>query len=298
VKSDAHRSKYSALHDRESPDSAALCGSCHDIVTQGGVHLERTFLEWRESLFAQPGFGQLTCGGCHMTGDDAPAADFPGVPERRVHEHTFAGVDVALTPFPELEAQREAIARDLDPAIGVQLCAADAGGGEVDLSVRLDNIMAGHMWPSGAAQDRRAWVELTAFSGDTRVYASGLVGDGETPADPNLWLFGDRMLDTNGVETHMFWEAASYVSELLPPTVTNDPTDPRFDHSRRRTYRIPAGVDRVEVKLRLRAMNLATIDDLIASGDLDPAVRARIPTFDLLGSRVTWRASDGFVCRP
>ena len=53
VANDAHPSKYSVLHDRNDLESAKLCGSCHDIITPKGVHLERTFAEWQETLFAE-----------------------------------------------------------------------------------------------------------------------------------------------------------------------------------------------------------------------------------------------------
>ncbi len=59
----AHPSQHSDLHDRRSLDSSALCGSCHDIVTPAGVALERTFAEWKETLFADPSNpSALSCG--------------------------------------------------------------------------------------------------------------------------------------------------------------------------------------------------------------------------------------------
>ena len=63
-----HRAAYSSLHDRESHDSATMCGACHDVVTLPGAHVERTFDEWNASLYAKP--GQLACGKCHMDGRD------------------------------------------------------------------------------------------------------------------------------------------------------------------------------------------------------------------------------------
>src|SRR5690606_5213466 len=48
-----HGTEYSALHDRNRLESSTLCGACHDIVVPNGFHLERTFLEWRESLYSK-----------------------------------------------------------------------------------------------------------------------------------------------------------------------------------------------------------------------------------------------------
>ena len=102
VANPAHASTYSPLHDRDDLRSAQLCGACHDIVTPVGLELERTYAEWRDTIYAGEVPGrQQTCGNCHMQGYDGTAADFDGVLFRRVHRHTFAGVDVAITDFPE-----------------------------------------------------------------------------------------------------------------------------------------------------------------------------------------------------
>src|SRR5690606_10900943 len=52
VRNDAHRSRASRFHNQTALDSSKMCGSCHDIVTPGGAHIERTFQEWQASIFA------------------------------------------------------------------------------------------------------------------------------------------------------------------------------------------------------------------------------------------------------
>ena len=71
-----------------------MCGTCHDIVTAAGSHIERTFDEWQASLYAKP--GQLSCGKCHMDGRDGPAATVDGAPVRRLHDHSMAAVDARV----------------------------------------------------------------------------------------------------------------------------------------------------------------------------------------------------------
>jgi hypothetical protein len=298
----AHESAYSRLHDRTRRDSSDLCGSCHDIVTPAGVHLERTFAEWLRSLFARDASGTLlTCGGCHMTGRDGNAAQVDGAPRRRVHEHTFAGVDVALSPWPETEAQRAAIARDLDPVLAGRLCVTPHLAG-VEIAVTLDNVLAGHMWPSGAAQDRRAWVEVLAWAGEEVVWSSGDVRDDEAVAaravdDPDLWVMRDHMLDDAGREVHMFWEARRIESTLLAPAVTNDPRDPAYIHAVTRTYRVAARrPDRVTMRVRLRPIDRDVLEELVASGDLAGDLWERVPTFTLAGTVREWRMASGFGC--
>lgn len=300
VSNTAHQSAYSKLHDRDRLDSAAVCGSCHDIVTPGGVHLERTFKEWQGSLFAkdEPGL-KLTCGGCHMPSRMAVAADAPGAEVRKVHDHSMPGVDVALTPFPEMEAQRRAIQSELDSAIGVRLCVTG-----MNIEVSVDNIAAGHGWPSGSNQDRRAWVEVVARDADGGVmFQSGVVGHDEAviehAGDPNLWLFSDQMFDASNRRVHMFWEATTVGSRQIPALASNMPSDPRFsEHVVRRQYFFPPAISaaRITARVRIRPLGYEVIDDLVASGDLEPQVRSRIPTFDLAGSFREWRQSDGPRC--
>ena len=118
----AHRSAYSPLMDRNQIESADACGSCHDVVTPAGVHLERTYLEWDNSLYGEDVRGlRQTCGNCHMDGRDGVAADYPGVPSRRIHSHSMPGVDVALTPFPNAEEQRALVERSLNTTVGSTL---------------------------------------------------------------------------------------------------------------------------------------------------------------------------------
>lgn len=300
VDNGVHRAAYSPLHDRNRLESATLCGSCHDIMTPSGVHLERTFEEWRSSVFADPdNDGQLSCSRCHMKGRDDIAADFEGVPLRRVHDHSFPGVDVALTPAPEMEAQRAGVQDELDTTLLSQICHTF---GESVIEVSLENVAAGHRFPSGAAQDRRAWVEVTAYAQGQVVMQSGAFADDEAisaEADPQLWVMRDRMFDANGEEVHMFWEAASVESQLLPPSTTLRPTDEGYvDPHVTRSYIVPVPVDRITVRVRMRPVDFPLVDELVASGDLDPEVRDAIPTFTLRASELEWRLEMNKRCVP
>ncbi|MDX2052671.1 MAG: multiheme c-type cytochrome [Polyangiaceae bacterium] len=300
IKNPVHGSAHSALLDRESLASSDLCGACHDVVNGHGVALERTFLEWKATIFNSPDpETALTCGKCHMTGSPGAVATFERAPVRRLHEHTFAGVDVALGPWPEKEAQRAAILRDLNPTVLARMCVAAVDSG-VRVDISLENGMAGHMWPSGAAQDRDAWVELVAYAGGKVLFQSGLVAEGQSLAEvpgEDLWRLGDKMFGEQGEPVHMFWEAKSVESNLLPPIVTRDPSDPRYYHAVTRYYRIAQAVpDRITLKVHLRPFKMELLESLIASGDLAPEVKAQVPTFTLAGTELEWTPAVGFQC--
>jgi hypothetical protein len=296
VKNSAHTGAYSALHDRDDLKSASLCGSCHDIVTPAGVHLERSYEEWQATLFDQDDpQHRNTCGACHMPGRNGPAADAPGVKVRRVHDHTMDGVDVALTDFPEADEQRARVQADLDSLLYVELCVEPAPTG-ADVDLYLENVAAGHSAPSGATQDRRMWVEMIASAGDQTLFQTGVVEDGHSPAeltadeDPKLWLLRDRLYGPSGDEVHMFWDAARTEGDALPAPSAAAPGEPGYVNVHvPRHYRIAgAGLDRITVRVRMQPIGLDVIDDLIDSGDLDPKYRDLIPTFDLAGSVLEW----------
>ena len=297
VTTGAHGSVYSTLFDRNEWRSTELCGACHDFQNRLGAHVHRTLTEWTESLFADTSSRLfLTCNGCHLGGRPAPIAT-GDLPERRLHDHTMPGLNVALTDWPEKEAQRAAILADLTPAVLARLCLT-AG---LRPQVSLDNVMGGHMWPSGDASTRRAWVELVVRSDDKIVYQSGVVAEG-TPvvatrsADPDLWLLADRLVGEDGEDVVFPWAAKAADSSLLPPSVTADPTDPRFYHAVTRLYPPLVDVpDEMTMKLHIRPIALEMLDALVASGDLAADVRALLPTFT--ASEIEWQGKPG-TCVP
>ena len=307
VATTAHQSVYSELLDGSNSRSADMCGACHDIVNGNGVHMERTYSEWQASLFNsdEPQVLQ-TCGACHMTGLDGQViAEESGVetPPRRRHEHLFPGVDLALTEWPEIDRQRAAIDCDLLPVARAELCVLPSNEVIVTLETNI-----GHAWPSGATQDRRAWVELVATRDDGPLFESGVIAEGEwvdkprmaEDYDPNLWQLRDRLYNAQAEPTHMFWEAApsteypeGYDGQLLPPP----PPDVLVGHTLERNYVLPGPPDEVRMALHIRPMGLDVIDDLIESGDLeDETLRDRIETFTPALSVLRWTAEDGPGC--
>jgi hypothetical protein len=299
IKNGTHHSVYSPLHDYYAADSATLCGSCHDIVTPMHAQIERTFQEWQGSVFSH--LTGNTCNNCHMnTTTQTTIADFQGVPGNRTRfSHQWPAVDSAFVAgFPETDAQKQAIQDFLHTELSSALCVADFGDGTAAIRVILDNLAAGHAFPSGSAQDRRMWVEIKAYNAAGQViYQSGVVPDGQPPTmnpDPDFWMMRDCMLDAGNQPVAMFWQAANVESVMAPATfvlpaqVTNMALDPRLYWSHiiqyyphdKTMHPIPMP-DHVTMRVRLQPVGLDVLDDLIASGDLDPSIRAMMPTYDI-----------------
>ncbi|HET9988739.1 MAG TPA: multiheme c-type cytochrome, partial [Kofleriaceae bacterium] len=85
-------------------NKSTMCGSCHDIITPASVHLERSFGEWKTTVFNQPGINGDTCSKCHMKVADGVIAEGPGLDVGNrpdgFHEHTFPAIDQAVSTFP------------------------------------------------------------------------------------------------------------------------------------------------------------------------------------------------------
>ena len=314
---------HNSLNDKNLMASATngstMCGSCHDIITPGGVHIERSFAEWKTTVFNNTFInGGLTCSGCHMSGSDGVIAEGQGLDvgsrSNGFHDHQHAAIDQAVSPFPNTDTQATAIAVILDPALTIVGPRPVAGGtppGGIcldpagNLSVRFDTIGLGHSYPSGASQDRRVWLEVIAYdTANTVVFSSGVVGDTQDPedlADPYLDCvdpankkctgFWDRMMKTDGSRAEFFWEVATENTIFMKPPVTLDQNSPLFDHSTTAAWAIPAvagQVDHITARVRTRPFPFKTLDSLVASGDLDAMYAQSLRTLDTAGATRQW----------
>jgi hypothetical protein len=299
TKSPAHDAAYSPLLDRDRRESTDLCGPCHDIVLDNGVHLEQTFAEWKETVFATPEV-LSTCGNCHMRASDEsiPIADYEGVPARKHHDHRMPGIDVAITPWPGREEYTAAVQAFLETTVRSDLCVDPEGTG-FRILLGLENVAAGHSFPSGSSQDRRVWAEVRAWDGDELLFETGVVPD-ETPAvdiinaeNPGV-LLRDRIFKANGDVAHMFWDVAADPER----DVLNGIRQFGFEEVRQWEFLGPAftAPDRVELRIYERPIGLDVLDDLIETGHLDPALRPEMPRFELTGARLEWTGPTLGTC--
>ncbi len=318
VHSPAHDSVYDKAMDGSLLRSSEMCGSCHDVITPApnNIELERTYSEWQGSLFAMPDpehpSTEDSCGGCHMQSSTDVIADGPGldVGTRYLgyHEHVWPGIDQAMTPgFPNPDVLLTDMQRDLFQAVTIvaptPVVGAPTGGVCLVppgiLTVRMVAAGPGHMFPSGAAQDRRAWLEVIAYDAAGAVMLDTSVPVGQDPTeDPNLQngaqggadRFWDRTFKTDGTPAHFFWDVASETTnQLLRATLPM-----KADHSTTAQFNIPnySAVDHITTRMLVLPIDYATLNDLVSSGDLDPSIVAMDQPLDLLTTtHVTWEKS-------
>ena len=108
----------------------------------------------------------------------------------------------------------------------------------------------------------------------------------------------DRHFDADGNEVMFPWQTMSVESELLPAAVSSDPLDPNFYHYVERSWPLYDAIpDRVEMRVRMRAMGLEVLDELVQTAGLDPAVPLTQPTWELGSTVLTWEGEVG-TCVP
>ncbi|HEY5947921.1 MAG TPA: ammonia-forming cytochrome c nitrite reductase subunit c552 [Kofleriaceae bacterium] len=313
VDTPAHNSKYDTAMASKTNQST-MCGSCHDLITPGNVHLERSFKEWKESIWSltdEAAFLPQTCSNCHMFPTDGIIADNPKLSVKSrtngFHEHMWPAIDQALTPFPQKDEQLAGIKRDLLDSIGIKgpkpLGSNETPGGicleeNNYIRVRIDSFSVGHNFPSGAVQDRRMWVHLVVKDvGGTVIYERGNLAPGvdpeestdttvncTPPTNPMLRTpcasFYDRTFKSDGTQAHFFWDVATYASQVIRPAVTRDPNAIGYDHSTTIEYAVGnliwSQADRVEAEILMRPLPFAMLRELESSSDISPSVRTAL----------------------
>ncbi len=155
--------------------TAELCGTCHNEKDPFDQWVKATHLEWKASRWAK---GGIVCQDCHMppaAGNSAPEAGGQDHPD--VRQHLFHGAH-------DPGKLRGAVEVRIHPS------ALEAAAGEtVVLTATVVNAKAGHMIPSGSAEERVVWLHVEAVDSAGRTFhlpvdAKGFDGEVMTIADP------------------------------------------------------------------------------------------------------------------
>ncbi len=311
----AHRSTYSPLLDGRQRESSSLCGSCHDIVTPTDVHLERTFWEWSQSIYAsEESSQQSTCGDCHLP--SRRVSQSTNTEQRELsasgevyHDHLMPAVDLTHNPAhgePLIALNGRTLRAEVENELNITLLSeicgevGVSGGGEFELY--LENVSAGHRFPSGAALDRRLWVEVTAYdSAGEELFASGRVAPGQPAVeaqndDETMWLFRDTAYDVAGEETHLFWNISSVNRLTLPPSkplwLPSTPSDEESHVLKRYRFGTERPIYELRLRVFLRPIGLELLNQLVDKGYLAAEIIEEMPTFELSAAGRSWRVDE------
>jgi hypothetical protein len=207
--------------------SAEFCGTCHNEKDPWGLWVKATHLEWKEGPHGKAG---IVCQDCHMP--PAPGLSAVMGEERPdVRQHLFHGAHDPGKLAGVIEVRIHPESREAE------------AGDKVVLTAVLVNAKAGHMVPSGSAEERMLWLHVEAedaagnsyhlpvnakgFDGEDYTIASetalayqdigdikgitgfsGLKRDGSVPAGDRIFRL--PYLDPQGRMTIAQWNTASF----------------------------------------------------------------------------------------
>lgn len=200
-----------------------LCKTCHNEFAPGsGALIVDTYNEWQQSSFNNPDDPDKnrTCIDCHMHGDIARIGeDIPGKStlrgtlKRNVVTHQFTGANHHLVGLRNKELEQMSLQLLRSAATIEQRLTASN-----ELTVRVVNKGAGHALPTGVADFRQFWLEVSVTDAAGReVVRSGGVderGNLDPQARVFMKVFGDQEGQPVGLK---FWRYTKLLSDTRIP---------------------------------------------------------------------------------
>ncbi len=175
----------SAYHEIEVDPflgTAEFCGTCHNEKDPWGVWVKATHLEWRASPQARAG---IVCQDCHMPPAEAdPAPGGSGTVHRDVRQHLFHGAHDDGKLRGAIEVRIHPRETEATP------------GSTVTFVATVLNAKAGHMIPTGSAEERVVWLHVEVIDAAGRrhhlpVQPKGFPGEEMTIASREALAYQD-----------------------------------------------------------------------------------------------------------
>ncbi len=222
-----HETAYSDLHTKSE-----FCANCHNVFHPiNNFHIERTYDEWKYSIYAQKG---IQCQDCHMmplakaieaaktlqrpTNPGKPCVMGPDRDNMFTHEFVGANFTVpALLGNKKHAGIAEARLKSA-AALSLKAPASAKAGDMVTVSVKVTNIGAGHNLPTSLTEVRQMWldVSVTGKSGKV-IFRSGDLDD-QGNIKKNARIFHAYAVDKNGHHTVKPWEITRFeYNNTIPP---------------------------------------------------------------------------------
>ena len=209
-----------------------FCATCHGVVHPlNGFVVERTYEEWRSSIYAAKG---IQCQDCHMqpvekaieTALTLKRVPNPGrvaengPPRSHHYSHDFIGGNAVVTKLLGSNGHSAMAEKLLKSAASINISVADsdASSRTVQLRVQVNNETAGHNLPTSLIEVRQMWLDVEVTDGDGKVLlSSGKVAD-TGAIDPDAVMFHGVAVDENGKPTVLPWEMTRFTYfHTIPP---------------------------------------------------------------------------------
>jgi cytochrome c553 len=281
AKSPYHETAYSEHHTQ-----AKFCGNCHNIFNPlNQFPLERTYDEWKYSVYAQNG---VQCQDCHMVpvetamqvadaltpaallrdGRLAGKAGIGAEKERElVHGHGFVGGNAVITAVmgdPDSHRHAEIAIKRLRSAaeLDVSLRKVPGQGALHALTIKVTNRRAGHDLPTSLTFVREVWLDVTVTDENGQeLFRSGAL-DGHGEVDPEATMFKAYAVDKEGRPAQFIWTVERFEHRSTIP--------PKGHQYGRYAFNVPEGVKQIKVraKLNYRSFSQHFVDHLLGTGKL------------------------------
>lgn len=222
-----HETAYSELHTKSE-----FCANCHHAfhpVTN--FHIERTYDEWKYSVYAQNG---IQCQDCHMVPieqsietaralkkqSNPGKACITGPDRNQVYTHEFVGGNFTVTDLLGSSQHADIAKKRLQRAAELSLILPDSveRGNLATVGLKVTNVGAGHNLPTSLTEVRQMWIELLVTDANkTIIYHSGNL-DKDGNIDPQAKIFHAKSVDVEGKHTYKPWEINRFeYNYTIPP---------------------------------------------------------------------------------
>ena len=219
AKPEVHTKSYS----QDFYSDSSLCGTCHTEFAPGsGSLIVDTYGEWARSPFNDPDDPNKhrECIDCHMHADiKRIGEDIPGIStdrgrmKKNIVTHQFTGANYHLVGLRDEKLKQMSIQLLQSAA---ELEAGLTGDGK--LNVRVKNVGAGHALPTGVADFRQVWLEVTVRDAQGKVVLdSGKMDqNGVVDSDARFFqkVFGDKRGKPVGF---IFWRYEKMLKDTKIP---------------------------------------------------------------------------------
>ncbi len=282
--SPGHDTAYSKLHT-----TAEFCGSCHNVFHPAtNFPLERTYEEWRISVYARAG---IVCQDCHMMPLEKaieaaatmqkpinPGKASPLGPERNnVYTHEFVGGNFTVTAMLGADKHAAMARARLKSAAVIKILLPDkaVSGKVARFTVEVFNVGAGHNLPTSLTEVRQMWLDVAVKDPRGNVlYRSGAV-DEKGDIDPDANIFHAVAVDKDGNVTYKPWEISHFSYVRTIPPKGSDVSDYAFLVP----PKLKKGELVIDAVLRYRSLSQELADTLFGEGAIE------VPVVDMTAAR-------------
>ena len=222
-----HETAYSDLHTKSE-----FCANCHQVFHPvSNFHIERTYDEWKYSVYAQSG---IQCQDCHMmpiekaieTAKTLKRPQNPGQPSimgpkrDNMFTHEFVGANFTVPALLGNKQHAMLAEKRLKSAAELDISSPQsfAPGSLATISVKVTNAAAGHNLPTSLTEVRQMWLDIKVSDAEGKeLFRSGaLDAQGNLSADAKI--FCAFAVDKNGQHTVKPWEIVRFESnKTIPP---------------------------------------------------------------------------------